>query len=169
MGRDARNMKALSRSGALAYVLALGVVVADQLTKSWIVNGLRPAPGFPVAVWGPLRLTLVENRGVSFGLFQSDAAWAHWALAAFELAVVIALAFWVRRSDKWFTGLAIGLIMGGAIGNLIDRARIGSVIDFVDVQALHFPWVFNVADSAITIGIVLLMVESFLTPRPKPV
>ncbi len=85
-----------------------------------------------------------------------------------RLAVVVALAFWVRRADKWFTGLAIGLIMGGAFGNLIDRARIGSVIDFVDVQALHFPWVFNVADSAITIGIVLLMIESFFTPRPKP-
>jgi signal peptidase II len=161
-------MRFTSRSGAFAYFLAVGVVIADQLTKSWIVNGLRLVLGFPMAVWGPLRLTLVENKGVSFGLFQSDAAWAHWALAAFELAVVVALAVWVRRSERWFTGVALGLIMGGAFGNLIDRARIGSVIDFVDVQALHFPWVFNIADSAITVGIILLMVESFLAPKPNP-
>ncbi len=159
-------MSVVGRSGVLAYVLAILVVIADQISKSWIVNTLHLVTGFPMAVWGPLRLTLVENRGVSFGLFQSDAAWAHWALAAFELAVVVALALWVRRAANLFTGLAVGLIMGGALGNLIDRARIGSVIDFVDVQALHFPWVFNVADSAITVGIILLLAESFLA-RPK--
>ena len=159
-------MSVVSRSGVLAYLLAIAVVIADQISKAWIVNTLHLVTGFPVAVWGPLRLTLVENRGVSFGLFQSDAVWAHWALAAFELAVAVALALWIRRSASRFTGLAVGLIMGGAIGNLIDRARIGSVIDFVDVQALHFPWVFNVADSAITVGIILLMAESFLA-RPQ--
>jgi signal peptidase II len=108
---------------------------------------------------------LVENPGVSFGMFQNDSNWARWLLAAFSLTVAGALGLWVRRAEKAFTGLAIGLIIGGAIGNLIDRVRNGVVVDFVDVTALYFPWVFNVADSAISIGIVLLLVESFLQPR----
>jgi signal peptidase II len=70
--------------------------------------------------------------------------------------------------QKPFTALALGLIIGGAVGNLIDRVRHGVVIDFVDVTALYFPWVFNVADSAITIGILLLLAESFMSPRQAP-
>jgi signal peptidase II len=158
-------MTLVSRSGALAYGLAVGVIVLDQAVKSWIMNGLHLEPGISLAIWGPLRLTLVENRGVSFGLFQSDAPWTRWALAAFSLVVSLALAVWVRRAEKPFTGLALGLIIGGAMGNLLDRVRNGAVVDFVDVQALYFPWVFNVADSAITIGIVLLMAESVFAPR----
>jgi len=159
-------MSLVSRAGALAYGLAVAVVVADQAVKSWVVNGLRLALGDPRPVWGPLRLTLVENAGVSFGLFQSDAPWTRWALAAFALAVAAALALWVRRADKTFTGVALGLVIGGALGNFADRVRFGTVVDFVDVTALHFPWVFNLADSAITIGIVLLLAESFLQPKP---
>ena len=161
-------MKLVSRSGVLAYALALAVVVVDQAVKSWVVGGLHLAPGLSQPVWGPLRLTLVENRGVSFGLFQSDATWTRWALAVFSLAVSVALAVWVRRARKPFTGLALGLIMGGAVGNLLDRVRSSAVVDFVDVQALYFPWIFNVADSAITIGIILLMAESLLAPRERP-
>jgi signal peptidase II len=158
-------MSLASRAGALAYGLAAAVVIADQAVKSWIVNGLHLAIGDPLPVWGPLRLTLVENPGVSFGLFQSEASWTRWALAAFALAVALALAVWVRRASKIYTGVALGLVIGGAIGNFADRVRFGTVVDFIDVTALHFPWVFNLADSAITIGIVLLLAESFLQPK----
>jgi signal peptidase II len=158
-------MNLISRPAALAYVLAAAVVAVDQFVKTWIIDGLRLIIGVPRPVWGPLRLTLVENPGVSFGLFQNDSIWARWSLAAFSLVVAVALGFWVRRAEKAFTGLAIGLIIGGAVGNLIDRVRNGVVVDFVDVTALYFPWVFNVADSAISVGIVLLLAESFLQPR----
>jgi signal peptidase II len=133
--------------------------------KAWIIGPAHLTLGGPAPIWGPLRLTLVENGGVSFGLFQSDAPWTRWALAAFSLVVAVALALWVRRAAKPFSGVAVGLIIGGAVGNLIDRVRHGVVIDFIDVTALYFPWVFNVADSAITIGIVLLLAEGFLAPR----
>ena len=158
-------MRLITPAAALAYGLAAIVVIADQAVKAWILGPARLILGAPTPIWGPLRLTLVQNGGVSFGLFQSDAPWTRWALAAFSLIVAVALAVWVRRVAKPFTAVAIGLIIGGAVGNLIDRVRHGVVVDFVDVTALHFPWVFNVADSAITIGIVMLLVESFVVPR----
>lgn len=159
-------MRWISRPGAFAYALASVVIVLDQAIKAWILGGLGLAMGAPRPIWGPLRLTLVENPGVSFGLFQSDAAWTRWALAGFSLVVAVALALWARRAEKPFTGLALGLIIGGAIGNFIDRVRTGVVVDFVDVTALYFPWVFNLADSAITVGIVLLLAEGLFQPRP---
>lgn len=159
-------MRWISRPGAFAYALASVVIVLDQAIKAWILGDLGLAMGAPRPIWGPLRLTLVENPGVSFGLFQSDAAWTRWALAGFSLVVAVALALWARRAEKPFTGLALGLIIGGAIGNFIDRVRTGVVVDFVDVTALYFPWVFNLADSAITVGIVLLLAEGLFQPRP---
>jgi len=161
--------KHITGVGWLAYGLAIGVIAIDQAVKAWIVGGLRLVPGLPMAVWGPLRFTLVENRGVSYGFFTSAASWAPWALAGFSLLVAIGLALWVRRAEKAILGLSLGLIIGGAVGNLIDRVRQGAVIDFIDVQSLHFPWVFNLADSAITVGIVMLIVDSLLAPRQSGV
>jgi len=161
-------MTGITRWGALAYGLAIAVVAADQAAKAWVVGGLRLIPGLSVDVWGPLRLTLVQNSGVSFGLFHGDAAWTRWALAGFSLVVAVALAIWARRAERPIAGLSVGLIMGGAVGNLIDRVRFGTVVDFVDVTRLHFPWVFNVADSAITVGIALLLAENLLWPRKAP-
>ncbi|MEO8926150.1 MAG: signal peptidase II [Caulobacteraceae bacterium] len=158
-------MTRISRWGAMAYGLAISIVAADQAVKAWVVGGLRLRPGWSLDVWGPLRLTLVQNNGVSFGLFQSDAAWTRWGLALFSFVVAVVLALWARRAERPLTGVSVGLIMGGAVGNLIDRARFGSVVDFVDVQALHFPWVFNLADSAITVGVLLLLAENLWSPR----
>lgn len=158
-------MNLISRSGAVALALAAAVAALDQESKAWILGGLRLFPGESHAVWGPLRLTLVENNGVSFGLFQSDASWTRWALAAFSLSIAIALAIWVRKSQKVYTGLALGFIIGGALGNFLDRIRDGQVIDFLDVRALHFPWIFNLADSAITVGVVLLLAEGLIPAR----
>ncbi|HEY1880477.1 MAG TPA: signal peptidase II [Caulobacteraceae bacterium] len=164
-------MSLISRSGAVALSLAAAVAAVDQETKSWVLGGLRLFPGESLQVWGPLRLTLVENNGVSFGLFQSDASWTRWALAAFSLSIAIALAIWVRQAQRVYTGLALGLIIGGALGNFLDRVRAGQVIDFLDVRAMHFPWIFNVADSAITVGVILLLAEGLIPARkatPKP-
>ena len=158
-------MKAVSRMGRLAYALALAVAVLDQLSKSWVVSALDGIRRSSLDVWGPLRLTLVLNGGVSFGLLQGDGSCRRWVLAFFEMTVVVFLAVWVRRADRLLSGLAVGLIMGGALGNVLDRLRFGYVVDFIDVQRLFFPWVFNLADSAITVGVALLLAENLILPR----
>jgi signal peptidase II len=158
-------------NGWLGYAVAIAVIAVDQLAKAWILGGIHLAESGTQDFWGPVRLTLVWNPGVAYGLFRSDAAWPRWALSAFEFAVAVALAIWVRRAEKPFIGVSIGLVMGGAIGNLVDRVRYGAVVDFIDIRRLplplswHFPWIFNVADSAITVGIIGLIAESVLSPR----
>jgi signal peptidase II len=89
-----------------------------------------------------------------------------WGLVAFSVVGAAALAWWARTADRRLLAVSLGLVIGGAIGNAIDRARFGQVVDFIDATALKFPWVFNVADSAISIGIGLLILDSF---RPAPV
>ena len=85
------------------------------------------------------------------------------------LLVVIAMVAWVRRADRPLFATAIGFVIGGAVGNnLVDRPRIGWVIDFLDFSGLMFPWVFNLADSAISVGVVLLLLDSFFAPRSEP-
>jgi signal peptidase II len=158
--------------GPMAFTLALAVIVTDQISKFWILGSVFPAACQPfvatpayytpcsIPVFGPLNLSMVWNQGVSFGLFRGEADWVRWVLVAFSLCVAVALGVWARKVDRPLLGAAIGLIMGGAIGNLIDRVRLGAVADFLDLQALYFPWVFNIADSAITIGVVLLLLDS---------
>jgi len=155
-------MTGVTRTGWLAFALAAVVIVVDQALKHWVVTDLGLTTGESRAVLWPLSFTLVRNEGISFGFFQTQAAWTRWALAGFSMAVSVALALWVRRADKTITGLAAGLILGGALGNLIDRLRLGAVVDFVDVHPLIFPWVFNVADSAITVGVIILLADSLL-------
>lgn len=158
--------------GPTAFTLALAVIVADQLVKLWMLGTVFPGacPSFvgspqvytpcTVPVVGPFSLSMVWNQGVSFGLFRGEADWVRWALAAFSLIVAIVLGVWARRVERPILGVAIGLVMGGAVGNLIDRVRLGAVADFLDFKDLMFPWVFNVADSAISIGVVLLLLDS---------
>lgn len=158
--------------GPMAFTLALAVIVTDQISKFWILGSVFPAACQPfvatpayytpcsIPVFGPLNLSMVWNQGVSFGLFRGEADWVRWVLVAFSLCVAVALGVWARKVDRPLLGAAIGLIMGGAIGNLIDRVRLGAVADFLDLQALYFPWVFNIADSAITVGVVLLLLDS---------
>jgi signal peptidase II len=163
----------------LSYALAAAVVVCDQALKYWILEVYRlpdrladqairlgvDSPSLPVI--GPFHLALVSNRGVSFGFLNLDSEWTRWALAAFSAAVALALGLWARRIERPILSIAVGLIMGGALGNLIDRVRLGAVVDFLDFSRLWFPWVFNLADSAITIGSVLLIWELFVAPRTR--
>ena len=158
-------MKPIRGIQASAYLIAALVFILDQLSKAWVLGRFHSLGGYSIPVWGPLRLTLVQNGGVSFGLLQGGSASGRWALSAFSLAVFLVLAAWVRRLERLITIIAVGMIMGGAVGNLVDRVRLGSVMDFVDLQQLFFPWVFNLADSAISVGIALLLVENLFFPR----
>ena len=158
---------AVTRLGLLAYILAAVVAVADQLSKAWVLNGLHLAERGQIPVMPIFRLTMVMNRGVSFGLLRADDPVGRWLLVGAALTVVAALTAWVRRADRPLFAIALGLVIGGALGNnLIDRARIGEVVDFLDFSGLYFPWVFNVADSAITLGVGLLLLDSFLPAKP---
>ncbi|HEX2800576.1 MAG TPA: signal peptidase II [Phenylobacterium sp.] len=158
-------MSLVSKAGGAALALAAAVVVLDQAVKHWILDTLHLPELASVPVVGPLKLTMVWNEGVSFGLFQAGHDVVRWGLAAFSIVVALVLAGWVRRTERALFALAIGLVMGGAVGNVIDRIRFGAVVDFVDVTALRFPWVFNVADSAISVGIGVLLLDMLLQDR----
>jgi signal peptidase II len=154
-------MKSISKLGWTAYALAAVVIVADQISKYWIlaVYDLPSRVSTPIA--GPFSLTMVWNRGVSFGLFRADVDLVRWLLTIFSLIVALVLALWARKTERPLMGLGLGLVIGGAVGNAIDRIRFGAVADFLDFQRLgFFPWVFNVADSAITMGVVFLLLDS---------
>jgi len=155
----------VTKLGWTAYALALGVVALDQAVKAWVLYGFNLPARLTVPIFGPFSLTMVWNRGVSFGLMTANQDLARWALVAFSVIVAAALAWWARTADRKIMGLSLGLIIGGAIGNAIDRARFGAVVDFLDFSRMMFPWVFNVADTAITVGVVLLLVDSVLSER----
>lgn len=157
----------ISRSAAIAWGLALAVVVLDQLTKAWVLGSagaadiaqIRDGHLFGEVIPGLLSFTMVRNDGVSFGLFGGG--WARWAFSVFPFVVAAALGWWALRADRRLLVAALGLIIGGALGNAVDRIRFGFVVDFIDVSALgFFPWVFNVADCAVNIGVALLILDA---------
>jgi len=150
---------------ATAYMIAVGVLLADQASKRYVIEALHLPRVGTMELLGPLHLTMVWNRGVSFGLFRADADLMRWVLAGFSLGVAILLGVWARKQHRLLALTAIGLVIGGAIGNLIDRVRFGAVADFIDLSRLWFPWVFNVGDSAITIGVILLLIDSARNDR----
>ena len=149
----------INRHGWTAYGLALAVIVLDQLSKHWILFVYDLPARISEQVAGPFFLTMVWNQGVRFGLLRADQDLGRWLLVAFSVLVAIALAVWARRGDRNLMAWALGLVTGGAIGNAIDRARFGAVVDFIDVSRLYFPWVFNIADAAISVGVVLLLID----------
>jgi signal peptidase II len=153
------------KRGLLVAILAL---VLDQVTKAWVLGffaaippgqQLRPVTGF-------FNLVLVWNRGVSFGLFNNDAASNAIAFSVLAAAIVVTLVWWLSRVHNLFLALAIGLVIGGAIGNVIDRLRFGAVVDFLDFHAAGWHWpAFNVADSAICIGVAVIVLDGLLPRR----
>ncbi len=150
----------ISRLAYAAYAFAIVVIVLDQLTKAWIISGLSLQEVGRIPILPPiLNFSWVENTGVSFGLFGGGEA--RWGLTIFSIVVSAGLGWWALKADRRLLITAIGLVMGGALGNVIDRVRFGYVVDFIDFSGTGvFPWVFNVADSAITVGVVLLILDS---------
>jgi signal peptidase II len=137
------------------------VVVLDHVTK-WLAEGMldpyRPVPLAPL-----LNLTLMYNEGAAFSLLSGAGGWQRWLFAGFALAMSVLLVIWLLRlgSGERFMAGALALVVGGAVGNLIDRVLTGRVVDFIDVHVGDWHWpAFNVADSAITLGVVLLLLSS---------
>jgi lipoprotein signal peptidase len=149
-----------NRRTLLGLVVALLVLAADQASKYWVLNVLDlPALG-TVAVLPVLNLTMVWNRGITFGLLNEGGTLGSLILAAVALAVVSALAIWLRRAESRLVAVALGAVAGGAVGNVIDRARFGAVVDFIHLHAWGWSWyVFNVADAAIVCGVAALVFD----------
>jgi signal peptidase II len=151
-------------------LLAGAIVALDQITKAIALARLPLGVPMPL-IEGLLSLTLVLNPGLAFGLLGTISPAWRWVVAALSLVALVVLARVALRvlpAGGWPGRLAIGLIFGGAVGNLIDRARFGAVVDFVDVywRAWHWP-AFNVADSAISVGVVVLALR-LMSERPTP-
>lgn len=143
-------------------IIAVAVLVLDQLTKYWAAATLVRGS---ISIAPFLKFTLVHNTGAAFGFMSSASGWQNiFFMAVAALASVLIVVMLWRLQDRW-VGTGLALILGGALGNLVDRVRHGYVIDFIDVYYGTWHWpAFNIADSAITIGAVLLIVDAF---KPK--
>jgi len=157
-------------TGWLWLPVTVVVIALDQLVKLWIVSHL--ALHTTVRVLPVLDVTLTYNRGAAFSFLAGASGWQKWLFAGLAVAVGAGILFWLRSLSgrrQRLLCLSLTLIMGGAIGNLIDRLRIGHVIDFILAHwhGTYFPWAFNVADSAITVGAALLLIDALLETRSK--
>ena len=158
----------MTRLRGFGIGMALAILVADQISKWWVLEvfDLPARVSVPVLSW--LNLTMVWNRGITFGLLSSDSTWGVLLLAGVALAVVAALAVWLWQAERAAVALALGAVAGGAVGNVIDRVRFGAVVDFVHAHAWGWSWyVFNVADAAIVCGVAVLVLDSVLAGRKE--
>jgi signal peptidase II len=153
----------LGRGLAAAAVVA----ILDQLSKAAVLAHFAGRPlGDRETVTSFFNLVLTYNRGISFGLFNAGAGLNALFFSVVAAAIVLVLIFWLSRTVSPFLAVAIGLIVGGAVGNIIDRLRIGGVVDFLDfhLRSLHWP-AFNLADSAICIGVAAMLLDGLLLRR----
>jgi signal peptidase II len=149
----------------LGLTVALVLLGLDQLTK-WVALEVLDLPSRPIAVTPFLNLVMVWNRGVSFGMLDTLGAVAPWLLSGLAVAVVVALLLWLRRSEHAVMAVGLGLVIGGALGNVIDRLRYGAVVDFLDFHLAGWHWpAFNLADAGICVGAGLIVVDGLLAPR----
>ena len=148
----------------LGFLVALSILIADQVSKHVILRVVDLDVIGQIRVLDPwFNLTMVWNRGVSFGLFQAGSWWQVGLLIAVSLGVSALLASWMMQAERRLQAISFGMIIGGAIGNVIDRLAYGAVADFFDFSGLYFPYVFNVADAAISLGVVVLILDLFLS------
>ncbi|WP_425450433.1 signal peptidase II [Virgifigura deserti] len=150
----------------LGIPLAGLVMVLDQLTK-WVILSQVMQPPRGIEVTPFFNLVLAWNRGISFSLLTNDTAAGPFILAGMAGAIVLGLAWWLGRIDRRWPAVGIGLVMGGALGNIIDRLRYGAVVDFLDFHLAGWHWpAFNLADAAITVGVGMLIVDG-LFDKPE--
>lgn len=154
----------------IAFLVAVIAVIADVLSKWAVVEYIKPQ-GAVTLIEGILDFTYVENRGMAFGLLSGH----RWVFMVFTVVLLIAIAaflFYYRREANLWLKIACGLVMGGGIGNMIDRVSLGYVIDFIDFCAFDFwVWVFNVADACVCVGVFMLaiwlIIDSIRCEREK--
>ena len=158
------------KSRSFGVAVALIVFALDQLVKSVVSGPLRLEEVGQIYLLPIFNLTWTENNGISLGLFNATTEVGRWMLVAVTSAIAIAVAVWIGREKNRWDQAALGMILGGALGNILDRTRHGYVVDFAD---LHFgafrPFlVFNVGDAAISIGVAILLLRAFLVRSEEP-
>jgi signal peptidase II len=149
------------------WVSSLAIIL-DQASKQIVHNSMQLYESIPLMPY--FNLTYVHNTGAAFSFLSEAGGWQRWFFAALALIISAVLSVWLMRLQKHETLLAVALslVLGGAIGNLIDRLAFGYVIDFLDVYYNDWHWpAFNIADSAITVGVALMLAESFGLGKPK--
>lgn len=151
----------LNKFGPWVWI-SLAVIIVDQLTKIFADQSLQY--GHPVSIMPLFNFTLLYNEGAAFSFLSNAGGWQRWFFIFLSTAISIVLIVWIYKLHKHekLQTASIALILGGAIGNLIDRSIYGHVIDFLDVYYQQYHWpAFNIADSAITVGAILLIIDSF--------
>lgn len=150
----------MSKFFRLGLTIAFIVIFIDQLSKWWILVKVMNPPKI-IQITNYFNLVLTWNRGVSFGLFNDEGNWGAWIFSILALIIVTILFFWLRKAETKLISIALGFIIGGALGNVIDRINHTAVLDFLDfyIGRIHWP-AFNAADSFITLGAVILIVDS---------
>jgi signal peptidase II len=151
-----------------ATLIALLVIILDQASKAWILYDLMNPPSV-IKVLPFLDFVLAWNKGVGFGMLQAHSIWGTIGLIALATAISASLGVWIWRTTDKLLLISLSMVIGGAIGNIIDRLRFdGAVVDFIYVPVYifgyHFP-AFNIADSAITVGVCLLILESYVRKK----
>ena len=142
-------------------ILAAVIVIADQITKAIATAELTMYKA--VAVMPMFNFTLMHNEGAAFSFLSDAGGWQRWFFTIISLVVSIVLVFWIKKlkPEEKIQAMAFSLILGGAVGNLIDRVRFGYVVDFIEIYYHQYSWpAFNIADSAITIGVIILIVDT---------
>lgn len=154
---------AMREVGMLKWLwLSLLAIILDQVSKLVVDNTMQLYESIPLIPY--FNLTYVHNTGAAFSFLSEAGGWQRWFFAVLALVISAVLSVWLARLEKHETllALALSLVLGGAIGNLIDRLAYGYVIDFLDVYYNTWHWpAFNIADSAITLGVMLMLAESF--------
>ncbi|MEM8937329.1 MAG: signal peptidase II [Pseudomonadota bacterium] len=145
------------------------IFVLDQMTKLWIlyVIELPLQPGGRIEISSIFDLTYVENTGASFGMLAGSAG-SRVILSIISTIVAVGLIIWLGAMRRRIAAAGAAFIIGGALGNLYDRVAYGYVVDFLDFSGLSFPWVFNVADASINIGVALLLLDAWLSREKQP-
>lgn len=176
----------ITRAWRWAIPLIVVIVALDQVTKLWVLgtpefraldclNGLAMCGQIEISP--VMDFSMVWNRGVSFGAMQADGV-ARWVLFVLISLISTGFTVWLLRAERKTTALALALVVGGAVGNLIDRAIFGAVVDFIDFSGpwfgmmigdwkVGFPWIFNIADASISIGAIFLLVDQLLVGRKR--
>lgn len=160
----------MMRPAILGGLIALVGLIVDQAVKTWLLFGFDLAEKGRVVITPFFDLVLVWNRGISYGLFAADSQGQVWFLVAVKTAITLALIIWLVRNTDKLTAIALGLLIGGAIGNTIDRVLYGAVVDFASLHAFGYYWyVFNLADVWVVAGVALLLYDAFLVGRSQKV
>lgn len=152
----------MMRIGLLAAGL---ILIFDQISK-WLIRDFVLDGSRIIEVTGFFNLVEVWNRGVSFGLFASGSPWAPMLLSALAIGISIFLLFWLRKTETALLAVALGMVVGGAVGNVVDRMLWGHVFDFLDFHVAGYHWpAFNVADSGISVGVALILIDGLIAKR----